>query len=51
MTEFLNQINKYTQLSKEAELDFISKLKSKSYKKGDIVNKEGQICKQMYFIF
>jgi len=50
MTEFLNQINKYTQLSKEAELDFISKLKSKSYKKGDIVNKEGQICKQMYFI-
>jgi len=50
MTEFVRQINKYTQLSKEAETDFLSKLKSKSYKKGDIINKEGQICKQMYFI-
>ena len=50
MTEFVAQINKYTQLSKEAEIDFLSRLKSKSYKKGDIITKEGQICKQMYFI-
>jgi hypothetical protein len=47
MTEFIRQINKYTQLSKEAETDFLSKIKSKSYKKGDMINKEGQICKQM----
>ena len=50
MTEFVKQINKYTQLSKEAETDLLSKLKSKFYKKGDIINKEGQICKQMSFI-
>jgi len=50
MTGFVEQINKYSQLTKEAETDFLSKLKSKSYKKGEIINKEGQICKQMYFI-
>lgn len=50
MTKFVNQINKYSQLSKEAETDFLSKLISKSYKKGDIINKEGQICKQLSFI-
>ena len=50
MTGFVEQINKYSQLTKEAETEFLSKLKSKSYKKGEIINKQGQICKQMYFI-
>ena len=50
MTEFVTQINKYTLLTKEAENDFLSKLKSKFYKKGEIISKEGQICKQLYFI-
>ncbi|KAB1158127.1 Crp/Fnr family transcriptional regulator [Flavobacterium luteum] len=50
MTEFLEQINKYNQLTKEAEKDFLSRLKTKSFKKGEFINKEGQICKQLYFI-
>ena len=50
MEEFINQINQYTLLSKEAESDFLSKLKSISYKKGELITKEGQICKQLYFI-
>lgn len=50
MEGFLNQINQYTQLSKEAESDFLSKLKSKSYKKGELITKEGQVCKQLFFI-
>ena len=50
MKEFVNQINQYTLLSKKAELDFLSKLKSISYKKGELITKEGQICRQLYFI-
>ena len=50
MVEFLNQINQFTHLSKKAESDFLSKLKSISYKKGELITKEGQICRQLYFI-
>lgn len=50
MVEFVNQINQYTQLSKNAESDFLSKLKSISYKKGELITKEGQICRHLYFI-
>ena len=50
MSAFVRQINTYTSLSKEAETDFTSKLKSKAYKKGEIINREGVICKQFYFI-
>jgi len=50
MVEFINQINQYTQLSKKAESDFLSKLKSISYKKGELITKEGQICRHLYFI-
>lgn len=50
MEGFLNQINQYTQLSKNAESDFLSKLKSISYKKGELITKEGQICRHLYFI-
>ncbi|MEY5033672.1 MAG: hypothetical protein RL447_50, partial [Bacteroidota bacterium] len=45
MEEFVNQINQYALLSKEAESDFLSKLKLISYKKGELITKEGQICK------
>ena len=50
MEEFVNRINQYTLLSKTAESDFLSKLKSISYKKGELITKEGQICRQLYFI-
>jgi len=50
MNSFLHQINQYSPLSKEAASDFLSKLKSQSYKKGELITKEGQICKQLYFI-
>ena len=50
MEEFLNQINQYTLLSKEAESAFLSKLKSISYKKGDLITREGQICRHLNFI-
>lgn len=50
MVEFVNQINQYTHLSKMAESDFLSKLKSISYKKGELITKEGQICRKLYFI-
>ncbi len=50
MKAFLHHINQYTQLSKEAESDFLSKLKTKSYKKGELITKEGQVCKQLLFI-
>ena len=50
MNEFLELINKYNPLTEEAEKNFLSKLKTKSFKKGEFINKEGQICKQLYFI-
>ena len=50
MKEFLHQINQYSPLSKKAATDFSSKLKSITYKKGELITKEGQVCKQLYFI-
>ncbi len=50
MSAFVNQINLYTTLSEAAEIDFLSCLKTKTFKKGALINQEGQICKQLYFI-
>ena len=50
MSDFINYLNKFSQLSKEAELDLLPRLKSKSFKKGQVINKEGQICKNLFFI-
>ena len=50
MEGFLHQINQYSLLSKEAATDFSSKLKTISYKKGELITREGQVCKHLYFI-
>ena len=50
MIDFIKYLNKFSQLSKEAEEDLLHRLKSKSFKKGQVINKEGQICKNLFFI-
>jgi len=50
MADFIEYLNKFSQLSKEAEEDLLPRLKSKSFKKGHVINKEGQICKNLFFI-
>lgn len=50
MSDFAKYVNKVSQLSKEAEEDLLSRLKPKSFKKGQVINKEGQICKTLFFI-
>lgn len=50
MPDFITYLNKFSQLSKEAEEDLLPRLKSKSFKKGQVINKEGQVCKNLFFI-
>lgn len=50
MSDFTKYVNRVFQLSKEAEDDLLPRLKSKSFKKGQVINKEGQICKNLFFI-
>jgi len=50
MTEFIKYINQFSPLTEEAEFDLLNSLKSITFKKGQFINKEGQICKQLYFI-
>ena len=50
MSDFIKYVNNVSQLSKEAEEDLLSRLKPKSFKKGHVINKEGQICKNLFFI-
>jgi signal-transduction protein with cAMP-binding, CBS, and nucleotidyltransferase domain len=50
MSRFISYCNNLSPLSKGAEEDFLSKLKTKSFKKGDTINKDGQICRHLYFI-
>lgn len=50
MSDFIKYINIFSQLSKEAEEDLLPRLKSRSFKKGQVINKEGQICKNLFFI-
>ncbi len=50
MKDFIKNVNKVSQLSKEAEEDLISRIKTKSFKKGQVINKEGQICNNLFFI-
>lgn len=50
MSDFIKYLNKVSPLSKAAEEDLLPRLKSKSFSKGQIINKEGQICKNLYFI-
>ena len=50
MSDFIKYVNKVSQLSKEAEDDLLPRLKSKAFKKGQVINKERQICKNLFFI-
>jgi CRP-like cAMP-binding protein len=43
-------LNKFVELSDKELKAFISKLQSKSCKKGDVLLKEGEVCKEIYFI-
>jgi len=50
-TEIINKIGEiYTPLSTECQKDIVSKAKVSSYKKGEIVVREGQFSKKAYFI-
>jgi hypothetical protein len=48
MSDSITYLNKFSQLTKEAEEDLLPRLKSKSFKKGQVINKEGQICKNLF---
>ena len=50
MSDFIKYLNKVSQLSKEAEEDLMYRLKPTSFKKGQVINKEAQICKKLFFI-
>ena len=50
MTQFIIYSDRISALTAEAKTDFSSKLKTKSFKKGEFINKEGQICRNLYFI-
>lgn len=50
MSDFTTYVNKVSQLSTEAEQDLLLRLKTRSFKKGEVINKEGQICKNLFFI-
>lgn len=50
MSDFVKYVNKLSQLSKEAEEDLLSRIRPMSFKKGQVINREGQICKNLFFI-
>lgn len=50
MEDFIEFISQYVQLSNEAEKDIINLAKIEKLPKGEILLKEGKICKRLYFI-
>ena len=48
--DFINYLNQVSPLSKEAEEDILPRIKTKSFKKGQVINSEGQICKNLFYI-
>ena len=50
MSGFVQFCNTLTPLTKEASEQFSTLIKHKTFKKGQIINKEGQICKHFFFI-
>ena len=50
LTDFIKYINEVSPLSNEAEAELSTRLKSKSFKKGQLINKQGQICRKLYYI-
>ncbi len=50
MHPFVEQINRTSTLTTEAEAELISYLKHRRFAKGDVINREGEICRYLYFI-
>jgi len=50
MNALINHIYNISPLSQEAIDDLFAKLKCKTFKKGELINNEGQVCKHLYFI-
>ncbi|MEI6696821.1 MAG: Crp/Fnr family transcriptional regulator [Bacteroidota bacterium] len=50
MSDFLKFIHIISPISQEAADDVSIKLKRKTYKKGDLINNQGQICRNLFFI-
>jgi CRP-like cAMP-binding protein len=50
MSDFIKYINKISPISQEATDELSIKLKYKTYKKGDLINNQGQICRNIFFI-
>lgn len=50
MSDFIKQLNLLSALSPEAEEDLLARLKPRAFKKGQVINKEEQICKKLFFI-
>lgn len=48
--DFITYINNVAPLSKEAEAELSARLKYKTFKKGQLINKQGQICRRLHFI-
>jgi signal-transduction protein with cAMP-binding, CBS, and nucleotidyltransferase domain len=50
MIDFINYCNNISTLTDDAIKELSGKIKTKSFKKGQIINKQGQICHHFYFI-
>ncbi|MEI8048049.1 MAG: Crp/Fnr family transcriptional regulator [Bacteroidota bacterium] len=50
MSDFIKYINKISPISQEIADELLSKLKSKTFAKGDFINKQGQLCRDLFFI-
>lgn len=50
MEALINYFNKLSPLTDEAIEDLSIRMRSKSFKKGETINKEGQICRNIFFI-
>ena len=50
MNEFLKCVNKLSQLSDEATNDLLKSIHTKIYNKGDLIHKEGTLCRYLFFI-
>jgi len=50
MSDFIKYINSISPISQEATDELSNKLKYKTYKKGDLINNQGQICRNLFFI-
>lgn len=50
MTDFIKFCHKISPLDQEATTDLLVTLKTKTYQKGDLILKDGAVCKHLYFI-